>query len=77
VESWARESNFHLIKKGVVKATRGPFKGRPAWQTICVFTVRMPQGWNRSGWICFNNFLAWGFGKPEIHWDEEAGKLAL
>jgi hypothetical protein len=74
---WAAKHGYEILKRSVVSRPRGPFDKKPAWQTVCAVTVRTPQGWNRSAWVCFGNFFAWGFWrKPEVQWDEAAGPRA-
>ena len=76
VEAWARANQLEVIKTAVVKKPRGPFRGRPPWQTVSAVTVRTPQGFNRSAWICWGNLFFLYLGTPAVEWDDEAGKRA-
>jgi hypothetical protein len=76
IKEWALANQFEIIKHAVVQRPRGPFRARPAWQTVSAVTVRTPKGFNRSAWICWGNLFFLYWGTPEVQWDEEAGKRA-
>lgn len=67
---WARTENLELIEFGLVPSRRGPFSRRGYWTSVFRVKTKTGGGPTREGWFCSGNFFVWGFGKPEVTWDE-------
>jgi hypothetical protein len=67
---WARAQGLDLLEFRLVPSRRGPFSRRGYWTSVFRVTTKTAAGPSRAGWVCAGNFFLWGFGKPELTWDE-------
>ncbi len=66
---WAVDGGYELRSQRLVSSRRGPFATRGYWTSVFAITARLPDGEEKSAWLCMNNVFVWGGGVPDVKWD--------